>query len=181
MVFVMASGGLACGTESTSRTDGNASAIDHSLPDTVTIDHVVRTDDRFSILARALDSTGLDSTLRGPGPYTLFAPPNSAFDALPEGTVPILFNERLDQLRKILQEHVVTERVAMADRSAPWTLETLGGNTLRLTATDTTVVLRNAKVIDSGIETSNGLIHVVDAVLQPAAEETEEDASATDP
>jgi uncharacterized surface protein with fasciclin (FAS1) repeats len=138
--------------------------------DTLTIDHVLRTDDRFSSLVAALDSAGLDSTLRTDGPYTLFAPPNSAFDELPPGTLPALLNERPDRLQEVLRQHIVPQRAAIAGQAGAWSVPTLSGDSLRLTVTDTSVTIRNARVVDFDIETANGLIHVVDRVLRPAEE-----------
>lgn len=159
-----------CGTDQSSDSETNLEPRTAGA-DTMTIDHVLRTDDRFSTFAAAMDSTELDSTLRGEGPYTLFAPPNAAFDALPEGTLPILLNERPEQLYAIVAQHIVPERAPLANQSGAWQLPTLDGDSLRLIATDTSVTLRNARVVDGDIETANGLIHVIDRVLRPSADE----------
>ncbi|MFP4228664.1 MAG: fasciclin domain-containing protein [Salinivenus sp.] len=137
------------------------------MADTLTIDHVLRTDERFSTLVAALDSAGLDSTLRADGPYTLFAPPNEAFEALPSGTVEALLNERPERLRLVLQQHIVPERASVGDQTEPWVVPTLAGDSLRLVPADTSITVRNARVVDFDVETANGLIHVVDRVLRP--------------
>ena len=156
----------ACGGEEAPQPDAPG-AGPQAMADTLTIDHVLRTDDRFSTLVAALDSTGLDSTLRGVGPYTLFAPPNSAFEALPPGTVSTLLAERPDRLRMLLRQHIVPQRAPVAGRSGAWALPTLTADSLRLVVTDTTVTVRNARVVDYDVETANGLIHVIDRVLRP--------------
>lgn len=139
------------------------------IPDSMTIDRVLRTDRRFSTLVRALDSTGLDSVLSSEGPYTLFAPPDTAFAALPRGTVPILLTERPDRLRTILARHVVEERVPLRAGGDPSILTTLGGDTLRVRWGDSVRVAGTARVVDGDVEAANGLIHVIDAVLRPPA------------
>jgi uncharacterized surface protein with fasciclin (FAS1) repeats len=133
----------------------------------MTVDRVLRTDARFSTLAAGLDSTGLDSTLASDGPYTLFAPPNSAFEALPEGTLPVLLTDRLDRLRTILAHHVVASRVSLSTIVDTTTLMTLTGDSLRISPSDSTLTVGNARVLENDIETANGLIHVIDAVLRP--------------
>jgi len=160
----------ACGSNDRPVDPADSTAVAAS-PDTLTIDHVLRTDDRFSTLTAALDSVGLDTTLRQSGPYTLFAPPNTAFEALPPGTVETLLDERPDRLRLILEQHIVPGRAAVAERSGSWTLTTLNGDTLRLARTDTATTVRNARVLDSDIETANGLIHVIDRVVRPSPTE----------
>jgi len=161
---------LACGSDPS--TDGATRAGSPVAgADTMTIDDVLRTDGRFSTLVGVLDSTGLDSTLRGDGPYTLFAPPNSAFEALPAGTMPVLINERRDRLRAILSLHVVPDGVPLPKADARWSGRSLSGDSLQVTVTDTSARIRNAHVVDADIKTANGRIHVIDRVLQPATED----------
>ena len=174
LVLMMGILGVGCSGEEAG-TEEPASVAAQAPVDTMTIDHVLRTDDRFSTLVAALDSTGLDSTLRSEGPYTLFAPPNAAFEALPPGTLSTLLNDRPARLRLVLEQHVVPQRMAVAGRTGTWRVPTLAGDSLRLRVTDTTVTVRNAQVADSDIETANGLIHVVDRVLRPPEEAAEED------
>ncbi|MFO8098827.1 MAG: fasciclin domain-containing protein [Salinibacter sp.] len=157
---------LACGDDQAPQSAA-PEAGPQGMADSLTIDHVLRTDDRFSTLAAALDSAGLDSVLRSDGPYTLFAPPNEAFEALPPGTVSALLTDRPDRLRLVLRQHIVPQREGIDGRREPWGLPTLADDSLRLVPTDTTVTVRNARVMDAGVETSNGVIHVVDRVLRP--------------
>jgi uncharacterized surface protein with fasciclin (FAS1) repeats len=138
-------------------------------PDTMTIDRVLRTDDRFSTLAAVLDSTGLDSTLAGEGPYTLLAPPNAAFARLPEGTLEVLLTERLARLRTILAHHVVGGRVGTDALAARPAYQTLSGDSLRVRR-DSTLRVGPATVVEGDVETANGVIHVLDRVLPPPNE-----------
>lgn len=139
--------------------------------DTMTVDHVLRTDRRFSTLVAALDSTGLDSVLATGGPYTVFAPPNSSFGVLPDGTLNVLLSERQNQLRSILAHHVVPRQVPLDSLSIPRTFGTLSGDSVHIRPTDSTVAVGTARVLDGDIPVANGLIHVVDAVLRPPSSE----------
>lgn len=136
------------------------------IPDSMTIDRVLRTDDRFSTLVAALDSTGLDSTLASDGPYTLLAPPDTAFAALPEGTMDVLLAERPDRLRTILAHHVVEGRVEAATLADAAPLVTLSGDSLRVRR-DSVLTIGPAEVVDDDVAVANGLIHVLDRVLPP--------------
>lgn len=133
----------------------------------MTVNRILHTDDRFSTLVSGLDSTGLDSTLASQGPYTFFAPPNSAFEGLPDGTLPILLSDRRDRLRTLLSYHVVEGRVPLTTTSAPETLVTLTGDSLQIRSSDSTLTVENTRVLENNIEVANGLIHVIDAVLRP--------------
>lgn len=137
------------------------------MADTMTVDHVLRTDERFSTLVAAIDSIALDSTLGSSGPYTLFAPPNSAFSELPEGTVQTLLRERTDRLRTVLAHHVVQGEVDLRSLAQSNRLRTLTGDSVRVLATDSTLWIGNARVVDAGVRVANGVIHVIDRVLPP--------------
>ena len=139
--------------------------------DSMTVDRVLRTDNRFATLVAGLDSTGLDSILAGSGPYTLFAPPDSAFSALPAGTVPLLMTEEVSRLRAILAHHVVDGRVRVTALSDSAVLPTLNGDSLRVYAADSSRAVQGATVVDGDVEVANGLIHVIDRVLRPPSGE----------
>jgi len=166
LVFVGVIGG-GCEHESSQTAPAQDTVSVTPMPDSMTVDRVLRTDDRFSILAAGLDSTGLDSILTGSGPYTLFAPPDSAFSALPAGTVPLLMTEEVSRLRAVLAHHVVEGRVHMTALSDSAVFPTLNGDSLRLYASDSSRAVGNATVVDGDVEVANGLIHVVDRVLRP--------------
>ena len=161
------------GCDDAPSTESTSEAADLTvMPDTMTIDRVLRTDDRFSTLVAALDSSGLDSTLAADGPYTLFAPPNTAFAQLPEGTIEVLMAERTGRLRTVLAHHVVDGHVDVDTLSALSTLRMMSGDSLRVRR-DSVLSVGTATVLDDGIVTANGVIHVIDRVLPPPAEEDE--------
>lgn len=124
--------------------------------------------DRFSTLVAAVQAAGLVDTLKGPGPFTVFAPVDAAFGALPEGTVDsLLMPENRDELVSVLTYHVVPGAVT-SDQLAGQRLdvETVQGGTLHIDARDG-VHVNNARVITADIPASNGVIHAINAVLLP--------------
>lgn len=126
----------------------------------------------FSTLVAAINAAGLGETLAGEGPYTVFAPTNEAFAALPEGTLDtLLLPENKDQLVSILTYHVVPGRVMSSDLAGT-TAEpaTVNGATVMIDATGDSVMVGDATVTTADIEASNGVIHVIDQVILPSAE-----------
>ncbi|WP_428410666.1 fasciclin domain-containing protein [Hyphococcus sp.] len=122
----------------------------------------------FNTLAAALEAAGLVETLKGEGPFTVFAPTDAAFEKLPEGAVENLLKpENKDQLIAVLTYHVVPGKVMSKD-IAGQTLEvaTVQGSTITVDATDG-VKVDNASVTTADIKASNGVIHVIDAVVMP--------------
>jgi uncharacterized surface protein with fasciclin (FAS1) repeats len=125
----------------------------------------------FNTLVAAVEAAGLVETLTGEGPFTVFAPTDAAFAALPEGTVEnLLLPENLDTLVAVLTYHVIPGAVMSAD-IAGQTLDvaTVQGGELHINATDG-VMVNDATVIAADVMASNGVIHVIDAVLLPPAE-----------
>lgn len=125
----------------------------------------------FTTLVAAVQAAGLEGALRGDGPLTVFAPTDDAFAALPDGTVEsLLLPENLEQLQGILTYHVVAGKVKSKDLAGK-TLdaETLNGATVAVDGTDG-VTVGGANVIQADIKASNGVIHVIDAVLLPPSE-----------
>jgi len=130
-------------------------------------------DGRFATLVAAVQAAGLVETLKGEGPFTVFAPTDEAFAKLPAGTVEDLLKpENLESLKNILLYHVVAGKVMAADvvtlngQAADTALES---QQLRITVMDGKVYLNDTvQVIITDIETSNGVIHVLDAVLLPS-------------
>ncbi|MCL4169365.1 UNVERIFIED_CONTAM: hypothetical protein GTU68_011725, partial [Idotea baltica] len=122
----------------------------------------------FTTLVAAVQAAGLVDTLKGEGPFTVFAPTDDAFAALPEGTVEtLLLPENKDQLVSILTYHVVPAKVMSADLAGKKvTAVTVNGEKLSINANNG-VKVNDANVITADIETSNGVIHVVDAVILP--------------
>lgn len=122
----------------------------------------------FQTLAAALQAAGLVDTLKGEGPFTVFAPTDEAFSKLPEGTVESLLQpENLDQLTAILTYHVVPGAV-MAEQIVGLTeATTVNGQTVTIQVEGSSVMLDNAKVVATDIMASNGVIHVIDSVILP--------------
>lgn len=126
----------------------------------------------FSTLVAAVSAAGLVETLQGAGPFTVFAPTNDAFAALPEGLVDaLLLPENKDTLVKILTYHVVPGKVMAADVTAGDVATVEGGN-LTIT-TDGGVKIFDANVIATDVEATNGVIHVIDQVLVPEGVDVE--------
>ena len=126
-------------------------------------------DGRFTTLAAALEAAGLIETLKGEGPFTVFAPTDDAFAALPAGTVEsLLLPENKQQLTDILLYHVVSGKVMAADVVNLTSATTVLGKDLTITVKDGKVFLNDTvEVIITDVEASNGVIHVIDAVLLP--------------
>lgn len=135
-----------------------------------TIVDIAVADERFSTLVAAVTAAELVETLSGEGPFTVFAPTNDAFAALPEGTLEsLLLPENKQALTDILLYHVVAGKVMAADVVTLSLATTALGQDLTITVTDGRVFLNDTvEVIITDIEASNGVIHVIDAVLLPA-------------
>jgi len=126
-------------------------------------------DGRFTTLAAALTAADLVETLKGEGPFTVFAPTDDAFAALPAGTVEsLLLPENLETLKSILLYHVVSGKVMAADVVTLESAETVGGSPISIKVEDGKVYLNETvQVIITDVEASNGVIHVIDGVLLP--------------
>ena len=121
----------------------------------------------FSTLVAAVEAAGLVDTLKGDGPFTVFAPTDEAFAALPEGTVENLLKpENKDQLVAILTYHVVPGKVMSRDLSDDMAATTVQGSDVMIDL-DNGVMVDEATVVAADIETSNGVIHVIDKVILP--------------
>lgn len=119
----------------------------------------------FQTLVAAVTAAGLVDTLKGDGPFTVFAPTDEAFAALPEGTVEGLLND-IPTLTAILTYHVVPGRVMSTDLSDGMMAETVNGQSVTI-GTMNGVTVNGANVITADIEATNGVIHVIDAVILP--------------
>ncbi len=120
----------------------------------------------FNTLVTAVTAAGLADTLKGPGPFTVFAPTDEAFSKLPSGTVESLLQDIL-QLRKILEYHVVSGKVMAADVVKLKSAETVEGSALKIDASNG-VKVNDATVVTLDVEAENGVIHVIDTVLIPS-------------
>lgn len=175
----------ACGTpaEDETMTDDSVMADEMSVEDTTagTIVDVASGNGDFSTLVAAVTAADLGETLSGEGPFTVFAPTNAAFAALPEGTVETLTTTETETLGSILTYHVVAGELMAEDVLAAiegagpdgYALTTVNGATLTATLVDGNVVLTDATggtatVTATDVDASNGVIHVIDTVLMPA-------------
>ncbi len=124
----------------------------------------------FTTLAKALQAAGLVDTLKGPGPFTVFAPTDAAFAALPAGTLDALLADPA-ALKAVLLYHVVPGRVASSDVATLSEATTVGGAKIAIATGPGGVTLNgSAKVTTADVAASNGVIHVIDAVLIPPAQ-----------
>lgn len=132
-----------------------------------TVVDVAAGNEDFSTLVQAVQAAGLESTLAGDGPFTVFAPTNAAFEALPEGLLDkLLLPENKETLTKILTYHVLPVEVMAADVE-PGKVATVEGSKVTITVKDGKVMVDEANVTATDVDASNGVIHVIDAVLVP--------------
>jgi uncharacterized surface protein with fasciclin (FAS1) repeats len=123
----------------------------------------------FETLVAAVQAAELVETLKGEGPFTVFAPTDEAFAALPEGTVENLLKpENKDQLVAVLTYHVVPGKVMSGDLSDDMTAATVQGGDITIDL-DNGVMVNDANVVQADIEAENGVIHVIDKVILPAS------------
>ncbi|WP_324670822.1 fasciclin domain-containing protein [Hymenobacter sp. GOD-10R] len=150
--------------------------------DGVMVDGVAMTPDRsivqnavqaksMTTLVKAVQAAGLDGTLSGAGPYTVFAPNNAAFDKLPKGALAGLMRpESKDKLKGLLTYHVIASRLLAADLRDGQELTTVNGEKIKVSVKDGKVMINNATVSTPDVVSSNGVTHIIDTVLMPPAE-----------
>ncbi len=174
MLFVVAIGStslLACNSAET-KTEPTAEVVKEepmapapAAKDVVDI--AIGSTDHTTLVA-AVTAAGLVETLKGAGPFTIFAPTNAAFAALPAGTVDMLLKpENKDKLSNILTYHVVSGSVKAADLTDGQKIKTLQGEDLTVSIKDGKVMINGATVTTADLEGSNGVVHVIDGVLMP--------------
>ena len=158
----------------TETADAEADAMSEDVATTMESDatdnivQIASSQEQFSTLVAALDAAELAEVLSGEGPYTVFAPTDEAFAALPEGTVEELLKpENKDQLVQLLTYHVVPAKVT-ASEITDGSVETVAGNPVTLSVADGMVMVNDATVVEADIMGSNGVIHVIDKVIMPS-------------
>ena len=124
----------------------------------------------FGTLVAAVQAAGLVETLKGEGPFTVFAPTEEAFAALPAGTLEALLADPAGDLTQILLYHVVPGKVMAADVSDGLEADTAQGGKVAFTVADGKVMINGVNIVATDIEASNGVIHVIDAVILPPTE-----------
>ena len=146
-------------------TDSETSEISHH--DIVSI---ASDADNLTTLVKAVQAAGLVETLQSDGPFTVFAPTDEAFAALPEGTLEsLLMEENRDRLVEILTYHVVPGKVMSTDLEDGMMAETVEGSSITVDLSDG-VSIDNANVVSADSEADNGVVHVIDAVIMPSEE-----------
>lgn len=124
--------------------------------------------ENLSTLVAAVKAAGLVETLQGDGPFTVFAPTNDAFAALPAGTLESLLKpENKDKLTSILTYHVVASKVMSGDLSDGQKAKTVEGNEISVSLGNNVAMINDAKVVAADVSASNGVVHVIDKVILP--------------
>lgn len=160
-------------SEATTDTEATTEAGDEEMDDDAasddevgTIVEVAAANDDFTTLVAAVEAADLVDTLSGDGPFTVFAPTNEAFEALPDGVLDaLLLEENVDVLTSILTYHVVEGEVT-SDQITDGEVATVEGQSVTL-STEGGVMVNEATVVIADVEASNGVIHAIDAVLIP--------------
>ncbi|MCH2118676.1 MAG: fasciclin domain-containing protein, partial [Pirellulales bacterium] len=167
IAFAMAFGLLA------ERSDAKQKGQDHDIVRTAS------EADSLKTLVAAVQAAGLVDALKGPGPFTVFAPADAAFAQLPEGTLEELLKpENKKRLVEILTYHVIPGKVTAAEVAKLSAAETLNGQRVDLKSTEGKVTVDGTRVVAADIECSNGIVHVIDQVLIPSSKDLVETAAA---
>ena len=140
--------------------------------------NVFEADGNFTILLAALSATGLDETLTGEGPFTIFAPTDAAFAALPEGTLDSLLADP-DALTNVLLYHVAPGAVMSSDLTDGQSIGTVQGSPVTIGVSDGAYTVNDANIVGPDMVASNGIIHAIDAVLLPPDMSVETPAAET--
>ena len=138
---------------------------------------IAASNEDFSTLVAAVQAAGLVDALKGEGPFTVFAPTNAAFAALPDGALDALVADPAGDLTQILLYHVLSGKVMAADVTDGLEATTLQGGAVTFTVTDGAVKINDANIVVTDIQASNGVIHVIDAVIVPPAPESTPEAT----
>jgi transforming growth factor-beta-induced protein len=146
--------------------NGVIHVIDRVLLPPKTISEIAAASDDFTTLVAALGAAGLVETLAGEGPFTVFAPTNAAFAALPEGTVEGLLND-IPALTSVLLFHVAGEKLPASAVVGSKSIVTLEGSSAPVALDASGATIAGARVSVTNIPAANGVIHVIDAVMIP--------------
>ena len=164
MKTMMIAAGIAAVLAVTGTSGRAAAAADRDIVDTAVAAG------SFKTLAKALEAADLVATLKGDGPFTVFAPTDEAFAKLPAGTVESLLEPaNKAKLRRILTYHVVAGKVTAGDVMKKSSAKAVSGDTLTFVARNGAVMVDGARVVKADVAATNGVIHVIDEVLLPAS------------
>ena len=151
--------------------EAEATPTEEAMAGGATVVDVISEDGRFEILKAALQLANLTDTLQGSGPFTIFAPTDAAFALLPEETLDNLLQDPA-AMAEVLKYHIIPGEVRAEDLSGTISAETLQGGMITIAVGDDgTIVVNEAKMLDSNLEASNGIVHVIDSVLIPSSEQ----------
>lgn len=140
-----------------------------SVASEMTIASLADENENLSTFARIVQQTERTKLLSSEGPYTVFAPTNAAFEALPEGTMNDLMKpENKQKLTDILSYHVVKGSVLLADVEDGQTITTMQGKSLTVTKKGEDTIINDALVIEADVDASNGIVHIIDHFLMPS-------------
>jgi uncharacterized surface protein with fasciclin (FAS1) repeats len=151
----------------TSAKPSSSTIADSKASSSKTIAENIISDSSHTVLAKALNSTELIETLKKPGPFTVFTPTNEAFNKLPEGVFESLMNKRKNEFINILSYHIVAGAIRANDLKDGEKLKTLAGEELTVSVRNDKLMINGTNVIETDIESSNGMIHVIDGLLFP--------------
>lgn len=177
VLAILVIGGVIFGTANNKSTKNDKPAASNISQPAATVGSIVTVASEtptLSTLVTAVKAASLVDTLNGTGPFTVFAPTNAAFEALPAGTLDTLLKpENVDQLKSILTYHVVAGKVMAADLKDGQVISTVQGAELTVSLMDGKAYLIDAKgnkvqIQKADVETSNGVVHVIGGVLLPA-------------
>lgn len=133
-----------------------------------TIVDIATSDDNFTTLVGALQAADLVDTLKGNGPFTVFAPTNAAFGRLPEDTLEDLMRPKnKSRLQDVLKHHVISGRQMAKDVTSQSSLSPMSGDAIRVRSQDGQVRIGDATIRQTNLEAENGIVHVIDRVLLP--------------
>jgi uncharacterized surface protein with fasciclin (FAS1) repeats len=167
-LFVPALFIVGCSHEPAAMSPDDASSVEAPPSATADIVQTASEAGSFKTLIAAVQAAGLEDTLKSPGPFTVFAPSDDAFEKLPPGTVESLLKpENKDKLKAILTYHVVSGKVMASEAVKLSSAKTVNGKELTLDASSGKLVVNGATVTQADIAASNGVIHVIDAVVLP--------------
>lgn len=152
---------------STPAADVSADVVIDTSAESATVVDAAAANAELSTLAKAIAAADLGDTLKGAGPYTVFAPTNAAFDALPAGTLDDLLRpENKEKLQNVLKHHVVEGKITASDIVEGATdVKAVNGGTLKVEKTGSDVTVGGAHVTQADVDASNGVVHVIDKVI----------------
>jgi uncharacterized surface protein with fasciclin (FAS1) repeats len=158
-------------TESTTNETGNTNAGQANVNDEASMKNIVKVavgSPDHTTLVKALQQAELVDVLANPGPFTVFAPTNAAFDKLPKGTLDDLMKpEKKTDLQNILQYHVTTSALKADFFKDGQTIGMVNGDNVTVSVKDGKIMLNNSATIVGSVQASNGMVHIIDGVLLP--------------